>query len=144
MTRAEYDRLYGTQQISISEVTQALDNIPDVEIINNDYDDIIDIVPIKKSIIIPKIKDEPAVKSKTPTVQIVQSKPTPSVEPFKPQKKTMDLFGLKVGVVVKHKTFGNGTVRKLEGELIVVSFGTAEKKFQFPQAFEGGFLQIKR
>ncbi|MCL2813336.1 MAG: GIY-YIG nuclease family protein [Oscillospiraceae bacterium] len=148
LTREEYDRLFGSQQISISEVRQAFDDIPEIEIADNDIsddDDVDDVedIPIEKEKPAPKTRNEPVITKAAPSVQIAQPKPLPSVStPPLPPKPKMDLSGVKVGAHLKHKTFGDGIVRMFESGLVVVSFGTAEKKFQFPQAFEGGFLQI--
>ena len=53
------------------------------------------------------------------------------------------MSGVAAGSEVKHKAFGMGTVKEISGGLITVVFGTAEKKFQFPDAFMQGFLQTK-
>ncbi len=59
------------------------------------------------------------------------------------QEKKIDLSLVKVGCPLRHKAFGMGTVKEIQGGLIVVVFGTAEKKFQFPGAFMQGFLEIQ-
>ena len=67
--------------------------------------------------------------------------------PDKPQTKPeiqVDLSKVKVGVKVTHKAFGEGVVKSIDGALISVTFGGKykTKKFQFPGAFENGFLKI--
>ena len=42
---------------------------------------------------------------------------------------------------IKHKTFGEGTVKSVEGKYITASFGSFEKKFVYPDAFEN-FLTL--
>ena len=37
---------------------------------------------------------------------------------------------------IKHKTFGEGTVKAMDGKYITASFGSFEKKFVYPDAFE--------
>lgn len=37
---------------------------------------------------------------------------------------------------VCHKTFGNGIVKKIVGDRIIVTFGNVDKTFQFPQVFD--------
>ena len=37
---------------------------------------------------------------------------------------------------IKHKTFGEGTIITKDGKYITVSFGSFEKKFVYPDAFE--------
>lgn len=49
-----------------------------------------------------------------------------------------------VGVKVKHKAFGEGTVVKSDGRIITVEFAdNVQKKFAFPGAFQDGFLTFK-
>jgi len=42
---------------------------------------------------------------------------------------------------IKHKTFGDGIVRSVNGKYITASFGSVEKKFVYPDAFEN-FLTL--
>lgn len=42
---------------------------------------------------------------------------------------------------IKHKTFGDGTVTSMDGKYITASFGSFEKKFVYPDAFEN-FLTL--
>lgn len=46
----------------------------------------------------------------------------------------------KVGASVSHKSFGEGTIVKLEGANLAVKFGNTTKSFIFPDAFNNGFL----
>jgi hypothetical protein len=67
--------------------------------------------------------------------------------PMNPVKKNalieVDTSGVRAGTLVKHKAFGVGQVKGTDGSLIVVSFNGVDKKFQFPGAFEQGFLTIE-
>ena len=69
--------------------------------------------------------------------------PKPSVPPttVKP-KATVDTSKIHAGTVVTHKAFGPGQVKGIDGGLIVVTFNGTDKKFQFPGAFEQGFLKL--
>jgi hypothetical protein len=49
---------------------------------------------------------------------------------------------VKPGVSVIHKAFGEGIVTKIGEDGIHVSFGKAEKMFQYPSSFENGFLRL--
>lgn len=42
---------------------------------------------------------------------------------------------------VMHKIFGEGTVRKKTGKSLIIDFEDGEKFFQYPEAFEGGYLE---
>jgi hypothetical protein len=69
--------------------------------------------------------------------------PKPSVPPttVKP-KATVDTSKIHAGTVVTHKAFGPGQVKGIDGGLLVVTFNGTDKKFQFPGAFEQGFLKL--
>lgn len=143
LTREEYDRLFGSQQISISEVTQAFDDLPDIDcdIIENDDEDDVD-TPHGKA----PVSQKPASQTKLTPVQL--NKNTSSVA--KPQtssassKRNDDYSFVKPGLIVTHKTFGEGRVVKLlkdkHDTKIIIAFGKAEKMLMFPDAFISGFL----
>ena len=57
-----------------------------------------------------------------------------------PKKAQLDALG--AGSVVFHKAFGKGTVRSISGGRIDVWVGGKERTFQFPGAFEQGFLSL--
>ena len=44
---------------------------------------------------------------------------------------------------MKHKAFGLGKVKGIDDGMIIVVFNGIVKKFQFPGAFEQGFLAIE-
>lgn len=48
---------------------------------------------------------------------------------------------VKVGDSVTHKSFGQGRVKGISGGLITIAFTSENKQFQFPQAFQNGFLK---
>lgn len=65
--------------------------------------------------------------------------------PVKEEKKgiiQVDVSGVKVGVTVTHKAFGVGVVKDIDSTMITVEFNGSDKKFQFPGAFNQGFLKI--
>lgn len=147
LTRDEYDRLFGSQQVSMSEVKQAFDDVPDTDFTEDipfdDEEDEVDEAPVIKTPPKQKTQVETTARTIIPQKSIVQSKPPVSSTPTIPPKPKMDLSGVKVGTAVKHKTFGDGIVIRHERDLILISFGKEEKKFQFPQAFENGFLKLE-
>lgn len=53
----------------------------------------------------------------------------------------VDVSDITAGSAVVHKAFGAGVVQSIDKGLITVSFGGLEKKFQFPGAFQQGFLR---
>ena len=67
--------------------------------------------------------------------------PTPApIAPAKP-KITVDTSGVHAGTIVTHKAFGTGQVKGIDGAIIVVTFSDGDKRFQFPGAFQQGFLR---
>lgn len=68
--------------------------------------------------------------------------PTPAAPIQKKQVIKVDTSGVSAGTIVKHKAFGMGEVKGIDGSRIVVSFQGKDKTFQFPGAFEQGFLSL--
>ena len=67
--------------------------------------------------------------------------PTPSASaPAKKPKIKVDLSKVHAGTIVRHKGYGLGQVKGIDGAIIVVTFDGVDKKFQFPGGFENGFL----
>ena len=64
-------------------------------------------------------------------------------EPTKPDWATI-LAPVTTGTTVTHKTFGQGTVTKLDKtkKYLTVSFAAGQKNFVFPNAFSDGFLKL--
>ena len=52
----------------------------------------------------------------------------------------VDISWVKEDALVKHKSFGIGSVKKIEAGYINITFSAGEKRFAFPSAFESGFL----
>lgn len=70
--------------------------------------------------------------------------PSPADVPTSAKPKAVvDTSKVHAGVIVKHKAFGTGKVKGIDGGMIVVVFNSIDKKFQFPGAFEQGFLAIE-
>jgi len=57
------------------------------------------------------------------------------------EKPKIDCSNISIGDFVTHKTFGQGKVRQIKDGRIIIAFAQGEKMFQFPGAFENGFLQ---
>lgn len=52
----------------------------------------------------------------------------------------VDISWVKKEALVKHKSFGIGSVKKIEDGYINIAFPAGEKRFAIPSAFETGFL----
>ena len=64
----------------------------------------------------------------------------PAAQPKPPVK--VDISKIKVGVKVKHKAFGVGTVAAIQPDMVTVRFGSVEKKFLLPAAIVQGYLSL--
>ena len=69
---------------------------------------------------------------------LVKQADQPTGKPKSPISKGPDW--VKVGASVIHKTFGGGTIVKLEGVTLAVKFGSETKSFVYPDVFINGFL----
>ncbi len=149
LTRDEFDKLFGSQQVSLKAVNRAFEDISDLPDIDTVYSDEEDEVPVPKA----KVKQP---KPKKLAVQVQK----PAAMPIKPQSSSQlthpasvtptlvvsenpkeDISDVKPGSAVVHKTFGAGKTIAINGDKIIISFVKAQKTFLFPQAFEQGFLK---
>ena len=150
ISRADYDAMAGQLAASMTAAAPADDDIPERPVFFNvgsyDDDDEEDELP---KVAEPKAKYE---AKRTPIAQPakpVQSTyrpsyvpPTPTA-PVQPKPKVkVDTSKVKAGTLVKHKAFGIGQVKGIDGGIIVVTFDGVDKRFQFPGGFDNGFLQI--
>ncbi len=142
LRREEYERLYYTQQSSMSagvveEYAEDAEQTP-AETVKP--------IEVKK----PK---ETAPKATVPKVAVAPSRtqaptPAPAKVPLKPFFSKAQAYtppNVKVGDDVNHKKFGKGAVVALDpvAKYIRVQFSEGEKSFIFPDAFKNGFLSIK-
>ena len=65
-----------------------------------------------------------------------------SIDSVEEQNDTMPWTNLGVGDKVRHKSVGEGMVVSLDEKYLVVKFPDRERKFQYPQAFENGYLEV--
>ena len=101
-----------------------------------------------KTIVVTKEKPKAAPKPKT-AAPVNPGYPVPglggdSIEPkVAEQYETIDLSKLRVGSVVSHKKYGDGSVTGFRTGKILVSFPEKVLPFQIPQSFEQKFLEVK-
>lgn len=145
VSREDYDMMAG--QLLTSEVASAPreDDLPDKPYFSvpDGDDEEIQEVPKKKSASRQESK-KPIIQNRAthaaPTYRPAYVPPAPVV-PKKPEPVPVDVSDIAPGVGVVHKAFGTGTVVSIQKGVIVISFGSEEKKFQFPGAFQQGFLR---
>ena len=152
ISRADYDAMAGQLAASMTADAPRDDDLPERPVFTNissyDFDDEEDELP---KVAEPKAKYEtkrkplvePSKPVSTPTYRPSYVPPTPSVAPVvKKPTVHIDTSKAHAGTIVSHKAFGPGQVKGIDGGLIVVVFGGVDKKFQFPGAFEQGFLKL--
>ncbi len=62
------------------------------------------------------------------------------LESLKKEKANIKPYEV-LGMLVTHKSFGEGLVSEYDGKHVTIEFNTGAKAFQFPQAFYSGFLK---
>ena len=86
---------------------------------------------------------KPAVSSVSPVQSVsAPTKVAPAVEPDVSKSQWLDV---RKGTVVIHKSFGEGTVMRVDKvtNYIHINFASGKKTFLFPDTFEKGFLRVK-
>lgn len=153
ISRADYDAMAGQLAASMTADAPRDDDIPKRPFFTNissyDFDEDEDSLPRVAEKPAPVYGTnhnplvEPSKPVSTPTYRPSYVPPTPSVTPVA-KKPTVHIDTSKVhaGTIVSHKAFGPGQVKGIDGGLIVVTFAGVDKKFQFPGAFEQGFLKL--
>ena len=150
ISRADYDAMAGQLAASMTADAPRDDDIPERPVFTNisDYEDDEEDIPAKVN------KKPKETAKRTPIVQNTRTTtgstyrpayvpPTPVATPVvkKPVIK-VDTSKIHAGTIVEHKAFGTGQVKGIDGSIIVVVFDGIDKKFQFPGAFENGFLKL--
>ncbi|MGN8763789.1 GIY-YIG nuclease family protein [Hornefia butyriciproducens] len=153
ISREDYDAMAGQLADSMKADAQRDDDLPERPIFTNisnysyDDDEEEDDLPMVAE---PKTtygaKRTPIVGGSKPAVggtyRPSYVPPTPAAPVQKKQVIKVDTSGVRAGTIVKHKAFGMGEVKGIDGSRIVVSFQGKDKTFQFPGAFEQGFLSL--
>ena len=136
--RAEYDQLFYNQQATMEAPT--IIEVPAVEDIP---------VPAKKPVTTTPVHTSKPVTPAPRTTPLVTAQygVKPAAAAAKPAAKAEEFVApdVKDGSIVMHKTFGEGTVSKIDKaqKHIRVTFAIGEKTFIFPDAFKNGFLKMK-
>ena len=139
--KEEYERLFYNQQATMEAPPKVVVDIPAAEPVK----------PVVSAPVAPKPQPKPQPKPEVKKTNLVTTtygvKPpvAPAPKPVEPQKVELDLSGVAEGVIVIHKTFGEGKIEKLDKakKHLRVQFALGEKMFIFPDAFKQGFLKIK-
>ena len=136
----DYNRMFDLQQASMEAPIPSADDLPEKPFL--DFAEVVRDMnqPKKEKRYSQKVAEKPAVYGQN------MEKPSYTLPVPKPAEPTphkqVDLSRVVVGGQLRHKAFGMGTVKEIQGGLIVVLFGGTEKKFQFPGAILQGFLSL--
>lgn len=127
ISNEDYNKMFDLQQASMKELENTIYNIPKeinrVEVKKKSVDDV----------------DFKEKKNKTQKQENYKMKNETNSKKVRPA----DIVSkVSIGMKIKHKAFGEGIVHSIENGIIEVQFGYQIKKFQFPGAFEQGFLSI--
>ena len=150
LSRQDYDMMAG--QLVISEVAEApkpedLPTIPTFSEAEEEEEEQIPATVEQKPAQLSERKpitapNKPSLR-KTPTYRPAYTPPTIPIA-HKAKTTAVDTSHIGPGSMVTHKAFGTGKVTAIEKGVITVSFDGLEKKFQFPGAFQQGFLRETR
>ena len=162
LSRADYDMMAGKQAASMIADAPAINDVPNRPYFVNlpvEEETIIQVQKIKKDApkpvpVVKPTKSEATVTQRPFTVPITPTyrpsfvPPTPTVQQPKREAHKVDVSKVTPGNLVKHKAFGDGTVKELttgkDGtSYVIVCFGKVDKQFAFPGAFYQGFLSVK-
>ena len=146
VSRTDYDQMAGLLAASMEAAAPNADDVPDAPVFadapEDDDEDEIKPVPAarQKEKARASIVAAPKTPIPTPTYRPSYVPPAPAAVK-KTEIPAVDVSGVKAGTMVLHKVFGKGTVSKIDSIYIYVTFDGVEKKFQFPGAFQQGFLK---
>ncbi len=147
ISRADYDAMTGQLDASMRITNLSGYDLPPHLIFTNISDEAEDTTETPK----PQPKaDELRAPIVTPQQVTTGATYRPAYVPPTPSSMTIvqkpaikvDTSKVHAGTIVKHKAFGVGEVIGIDGSLIAVTFNGSVKKFQFPGAFEQGFLSL--
>ena len=137
---ADYNSMFALQQASMAAPISSADDLPEKPFLYfaeavRDMDQ-----PKKEKQYSQKVAERSAVYGRH-LEKPRYTPPAPKPAESAPHKQ-VDLSRVMVGSQLRHKAFGMGTVKEIQGGLIVVVFGGTEKRFQFPGALLQGFLSL--
>lgn len=136
ITDADYNSMFALQQASMETSISSADDLPKKPFL--------DFAEAVRDMDQPKKEKQVAEKPAVYGQPLEKPRYTPPVpKPAAPaSQKQVDLSRVVVGCQLRHKAFGMGTVKEIQGGLMIVRFGETEKKFQFPGALLQGFLSL--
>ncbi len=144
--REEYQTLFYNQQATLQAPARAINDLPDNPYSVGDFEEE-EVVEEAEAAPTPKPPTQRGRKPQTPEIPEMPDLVTAAFgvrppTPPKVEKPKFDVPKIIVGTQVQHKSFGVGKVIELGGGLITITFEQGQKRFEFPSAFENGFLKV--
>lgn len=144
--REEYQTLFYNQQATLQAPTRSVNELPDIPYSvegGAEEEDVeeVEVVLTPRSSISEANNPQPQPVPAVPDLVTAAFGVRPPTPP-KVEKPKFDVPRVTVGMEVEHKTFGMGKVIEFREGLITVAFEQGQKRFEFPSAFENGFLNV--
>ncbi len=142
--REEYQTLFYNQQATLQAPTASVNELPDIPYSVDDYDEEeeeVEVTPAPKPTATEVRKPQPQAVPEMPDL-VTAAFGVKSPIPPKVEKPKFDVPRVTVGMDVEHQYFGVGKVIEFRNGLITVAFEQGQKRFEFPSAFENGFLKV--
>jgi hypothetical protein len=143
--REEYQTLFYNQQATLQAPARSVNELPDIPYSVDDYEEDeveeVEVAPGPKPVTSEKPKPLPKAMPEKPDL-ITAAFGVKSPIPPKVEKPKFEVPRVTVGMEVEHDTFGRGKVIEFRDGLITVAFEQGQKRFEFPSAFENGFLKV--
>ncbi len=142
--REEYQTLFFNQQATLQAPATSVNELPDIPYSVDDFDDEeeeVEVAPPPKPTVLETRKPQPQPVLEIPDL-VTAAFGVKSPIPPKVEKPIFDVPRVTVGMEVKHDNFGTGKVIEFQNGLITIAFEQGQKRFEFPSAFENGFLKV--
>ncbi len=136
--REEYQTLFYNQQATLQAAARSVNELPDIPYAVDDYNEEEEVEEVAAA---PAPKPQPQPIPAMPDLVTAAFGVRPPTPP-KVEKPKFDVPKVTVGMKVEHSTFGKGEVIEFREGLITVAFEQGQKRFEFPSAFENGFLKV--
>lgn len=141
LSREDYETLFYNQQATLQTPAKSVNELPDNSYSVDDFDEEEEEVELS-SAYEPRNSEAQKYQSQLESELVTAAYGVRSPIPPKVEKPKFAVPKVSVGMQVEHKAFGVGKVIELRDGLITVVFDLGQKRFEFPSAFENGFLKL--
>ena len=143
LSREDYETLFYNQQATLQTPAKSVNELPDNSYSVDDFDEEEEEEEVELSPAFePRNSEAQKNQSQLESELVTAAYGVRSPIPPKVEKPKFAVPKVSVGMQVEHKAFGVGKVIELRDGLITVVFDLGQKRFEFPSAFENGFLKL--